>query len=254
MSPPKIEPPVKPTFINVITELRHFTLITYSVEPQALAAHLPDGFEPEVFTLKDGRQCSFVSAAVFHDFGFHPAFLSWPTFDFEQTNYRAYVLRGGQRCVWFFGTTLHTPFVLVPICLWRLPWHYADMKISTSWQDGVCKFYHYVATGKWGNAEVEMEGTNEPSGALEGFLDEDETTLVLTHPLLGYYRRTDGQIGTYGIWHDKLAMNRCVVRKAKFEVFEKLNLITPDALPHSALIQHSTEFVIYLPPSTLQPS
>jgi uncharacterized protein YqjF (DUF2071 family) len=249
-----VSAPANPKFLDVTTELRHFALVTYAVDPQKLSALLPQGFEAEIFTLNDGRRCSFVSAAMFHDFGFRPAFCPWPQFSFEQTNYRAYVRRGDEHCVWFFGTALNTPLVVIPHHFWRLPWHHAAIKISASWQEDICTSYHYVASGKWGNAETVMKGTEEPSGRLDGFGDDEETALILTHPLTGYFRRTDGRLGTYRVWHDRLRMNRAIVEKARFEVFEQLGLIDCcdddfGAKPHSALIQRSTEFFIYLPPS-----
>ena len=244
-------PAKKPKFIDVCTGLRDFALVTYAVCPERLGDLLPDGLEPDVFTLSSGNIVAFVSAAMFYDVGFHPAFAPWPKFSFGQTNYRAYIKRGDSRAVWFFGTALHTPFVLVPRYLWRLPWHYTDIEISSSWQDQHCESFRYEANGAWGNAQVELAGTPESTGRLDGFADEEETALVLTHPLVGYYRRTDGVVGTYGIWHERLEMQRAVVQSAKFEVFEQLGLISEDTEPHSALIQQSTEFIIYLPPRVM---
>ena len=245
-------PPKQPRFIDVTTELRDFALVTYAVAPAALANHLPPGFEPEVFALADGTKTAFISAALFHDFGFRPAIASWPKFSFAQTNYRAYIRRGEERCVWFFGTALHTPLVVIPRYAWKLPWHYADIRINSSWQENTCLQYNYTASGKWGNAQVQMLSTDEPMGRLDGFVDEEQTRLVLTHPLTGYYKRTDGRLGTYHIWHDRLVMHRASVQSARFEVFEQLDLIAKDSIPHSALLQRSTEFIIYLPPSLVR--
>src|SRR5262249_1509107 len=141
-----------------------------------------------------------------------------------------------------------TPFVIVPRYVWRLPWHYTDIRIASSWQSELCTSYSYVAKGDWGSAELEMVGTEDEMGTLDGFADEEETRIILTHPLTGYYNRMDGRPGTYNIWHDKLQMKRAIVSRSRFEVFERLNLIQADSKPHSALIQRTTEFVIYLPP------
>lgn len=241
--------PRAPKFIDVITRLRNFALVTYAVDPKALQMLLPKEIEAEVFQVNSESK-SFVSAAMFMNTGFHMPVLPWPRLDFGQTNYRAYVRHKGERAVWFFGTALHSPFVVVPKYAWQLPWHYTEIKITHDWtqQPRSCISFGYDAKGGWGAATVLMKGTGVPCGHLDGFVDETETTEVLTHPLTGFFPRSDGQIGTYGIWHDRLCMERCEVQYAQFAVFERLNLIEREQQPHSALIQWETDFVIYLPP------
>ena len=113
----------------------------------------------------DGAERGLVSAVPFRDLDFRFQFAPWLRFAFGQTNYRAYVLFRGEPCVWFFGTSLATPFVLVPQLLWRLPWHYARMRFDTAWQDERCRHYHLHTTARWGCAAVEIEGTDdEPAG------------------------------------------------------------------------------------------
>jgi uncharacterized protein YqjF (DUF2071 family) len=239
-------------FIDVITGLRDFSLVTYAVAPGALAALLPAGFEPEIFRLNDGSECAFVSAAMFIDFGFHMPISPWPRLTFGQTNYRAYILQKGERGVWFFGTALDTPLVVIPKYAWQLPWYYTDIEIRSSWDGEVCSEFHYVARGNLGGAEVRMRGTCEPSGCLDGFVHEADTTEVLTHPLRGFFPRADGRVGTYCIWHDALKMTRCEIDHARFDVFERLGLVRPGAKPHSGLIQRETNFIIYLPPQVVR--
>jgi len=41
---------------DVITMLADFAILTWAVEPAALARHLAPGFEPDIRTLDDGRQ------------------------------------------------------------------------------------------------------------------------------------------------------------------------------------------------------
>jgi uncharacterized protein YqjF (DUF2071 family) len=233
---------------NVTTTLADFAIITYAVEPSALAAFLPEGFTPDVFTLADGRRVAFVSAVPFHDLDFRFGFAPWCKFHFGQTNYRAYVRYRGQRCVWFFGTSLATRWVVIPRYWWKLPWHPARMQIDTEWAGEHCLRYRLATVAAWGNATAELAGSAEPTGRLDGFADAEETALVLTHPLIGYYTRRDGCLGSYAVWHDRLTLNRGVARHARFEVFEKLGLIAPGSVPHSVLIQRRTEFVIRLPP------
>ncbi|MFN4258317.1 MAG: DUF2071 domain-containing protein [Gemmataceae bacterium] len=236
---------------DVTTTLADFAIITYAVEPAALAALLPVAFEPDVFTLGDGRRVAFVSAVPFHDLDFRFGFAPWLKFRFGQTNYRAYVTYRGERCVWFFGTSLATHWVLIPRYGWKLPWHHARLRIETVWAGERCVRYHLAATGAWGNARAELAGSDTPMGQLDGFADAEETALVLTHPLTGYYQRRDGRLGSYSVWHERLDPRRGTAGHARFEVFEALGLVTPETTPHSVLLQRRTEFIIRLPPRRL---
>lgn len=236
---------------DVTTTLADFAIVTYGVEPSALAALLPAEFVPDVFTLDDGRRVAFVSAVPFRDLDFRFGFAPWLKFSFGQTNYRAYVTYRGQRCVWFFGTSLATRWVWIPRYAWKLPWHRASIHIDSDWQGDRCNRYQLRTIADWGDAEAELEGSDEPTGQLDGFADAEETALVLTHPLAGYFTRRDGRLGTYSIWHDRLKLQRGLARTARFEVFEKVGLVKPGASPHSVLIQRQTEFVIRLPPQRM---
>jgi uncharacterized protein YqjF (DUF2071 family) len=233
---------------DVTTTLADFAIITYTVDPGTLSALLPKEFTPEVFTLDSGRRVAFVSAVPFHDLDFRFGFAPWLRFSFGQTNYRAYVTYGGKRCVWFFGTSLATNWVLIPRYWWKLPWHHARMKIETSWEAELCTRYRLTTAANWGNAEAELQGSDEPTGRLDGFATAEETALVLTHPLAGYYTRRDGHLGSYSVWHERLNLHRGSVGHARFDVFEKLGLVEPGTPPHSVLIQRRTEFIIQLPP------
>ena len=97
-----------------------------------------------------------------------------------------------------------------------------------------------------------MSGTDLDMGILDGFADEEETAAVLTHPLVGYYHRNDGKIGSYHVWHERLRLKKANVERASFPVFERLGLIDVHTKIHSALVMPQTEFVVCLPP-TLAP-
>jgi uncharacterized protein YqjF (DUF2071 family) len=235
-------------WLDVTTDLLDFALVTYAVEPEALARHLAPGFEPETFTLGDGRRVAFVSAVPFRDKNFRFGVAPFFHFDMGQTNYRAYVRYQGARAVWFFGTSLDSPWVWIPRRVWRLPWHPARMRFQTRWSGERCEQYLLSTEGAWGQAELELTGSETPMGCLDGFRDEEECAVVLTHPLQGFYFRRDGRLGTYSVWHERLRLQRATASKARFQVFESLGLTTPDRAPHSVLVQRSTEFIVFLPP------
>jgi len=238
--------------LDATTTLLDFAIVTYAVEPARLAALLPPEFEADTVTLADGTRRALISAVPFRDRDFHLACAPALRFAFGQINYRAYVRYRGARGVWFFGTMLGSPLVAIPRYLWRLPWHHARIEIGTTWNQTRCEAYVLEARSAWGDARLRCTGTVEPAGRLDGFADADETSLVLTHPLRGYYRRRDGRLGTYAVGHERLAMSRAVIDEARFAVFENLELVDPGATPHSALLLAKTTFTIELPPTLIE--
>jgi len=239
-------------WIDVTTTLADFAIITFAVDPAALSRLLAPGFAPDIFTMADGSRRALVSAVPFRDLDFRFGVAPWMRFSFGQTNYRAYVTYRGRRGVWFFGTSLATPFVLIPRYLWKLPWHYARMRFDTRWSNAGCEYYRLATNGRWGAAEVDLHGTDKPLGCLDGFVDAEETAVVLTHPLSGYFYRRDGRLGSYAVWHERLQLRHGVARRARFAVFEQLGLVAPGDAPHSVLVQQTTEFIILLPPHLIQ--
>jgi hypothetical protein len=238
-------------WLDATTRLDHFALVTFDVDPGRLRAVLPAGLEPEVRRLDDGLERGFVSAVSFRDVDFRLAVAPWFRVSFFQTNYRAYV-RGpdGQRAVFFFGTTLDSRFAAVPRTAWGMPWYGGATTIEAHWSEvGRCLDYRHVCSGHWGGADVEIEGTDERAGRLDGFADADDAALVLSHPLDGFYQRPDGRLGRYAVWHERLRPRLGIARRARYAVFEDLGLVEPGVAPHSVLLQESIEFDVLLPPT-----
>lgn len=238
----------KPTWLAVDVTLQDFAIVSYAVEPNILSRQLPSDFEPEIFNMTDGSEKSLISAVTFFDTDFRLRSCPWPRFSFGQTNYRAYVIHRGKRAAWFFGTSLATPFVAVPRHLWHLPWHHAHMQFNTKWDQGMCQRYDLITKAAWGSVDLSLEGSGEQLDCLDGFIDCEDVSVILTHPLIGYYKQRDGRIGTYSIWHKRLDLQKASVQRAHFDVFRSLNLIDAETDPHSALIQRTTDFTIMLPP------
>jgi uncharacterized protein DUF2071 len=236
--------------LDATTWLEQFAIVTFAVDPAELAGMLPPGLEPEVRLLDNGSEHGFVSAVSFRDVDFRLAMAPRIRASFFQTNYRAYV-RGpdGRRAVFFFGTTLDSPLVALPRLAWGMPWHGRSTRIDAQWLGERCVDYRHRCTGRWGAADVELEGTGETAGRLDGFGDADDAALVLTHPLDGYFTGPDGRLGRYAVWHERLRPQLGVARRASYAVFEGLGLVTPGALPHSVLLQRSIEFDVLLPPT-----
>ena len=74
--------------------------------------------------------------------------------------------------------------------------------------------------------------------------------LILTHPVRGFFYRTDGQVGTYTIWHPEAKMTEAVPKKLYFGIFDRLGLVQGKEMdsPHSVFVCPDIEFEIHLPP------
>jgi len=241
--------------IDAVTTLRHFAIVTYAVEPERVRAHLHPRFMPDVVTT-DGER-ALVSVVPFHDIEFRLARCPWPRFRFGQTNYRTYVIdkETGERCVWFFGTCLDSWSVAIPRLAWKLPWHKGRIRFdcARSHEDQRYEHYRMTTASDWAPAMVELEDTGNPPGPLPGFANRETAEVILTHPLRGVFSRRDGRLGSYSVWHDRLqpSEGRCI--DARFELLDRLKLVplAEQTRTHSVLIQHETEFTIFLPPRGL---
>ena len=188
----------------------------------------------------------------FRDVDFRFAIAPVMRVSFFQTNYRAYVIGpDDERAVYFFGTTLDSPLAAVPRHVWWMPWHRGATRIDAEWDaDGRCVSYVHACRDGWGAAIVELEGSAEPVGRLDGFADADDAALVLTHPLDGWFRRPDGRLGRYEVWHERLMPQLGTAHRARYAVFERLGLVAEDQPAHSVLLQRAVEFDVHLPPTT----
>lgn len=237
--------------LDATTTLCDFAMVTYDVDAERLGALLPKGcgMDPEVVTLPGGDSRALVSAVNFRDVDFRFGVAPCVRATFVQTNYRAYIRRGSERAVWFFGTALASRLSAFPRLAWGMPWHDVRASLEATWDGERCLAYASSSEGRWGSAHMRLAG-NEPAAApIAGFSDRAEALHVLTHPLIGYFAHRRGGIGRYTVWHERLRPGAGRALEARFDVFEALGLVEPDQPPHSVLLQRETEFVVELPPS-----
>lgn len=242
---------------DVLTDLGHFAIVSYTVDPQRLQRLIHPRFAPDCIVDGTGRPRALVSVVPFEDQDFHFAGAPWLRLRFGQTNYRAYVTDRltGRRLVWFFGTTLDSWSVAVPRWIWRLPWHRGRIRFSCRWDVAGRRYqtYRMRTRSAWAPAALELADTGRPPERLDGFDDLEHALVLLTHPLQGCFYRRDGRLGTYQVWHARLtpSQGRCVF--AAFPLLERLGLLSlaEQQRPHSVLIQPLTTFAIYLPPRLL---
>ena len=245
-------------WIDVRSALLHFALISYTLPPERLAAHIPERFEVLTFPI-DGRPMALLSAVPFWDADFR--FVHIAPFlkgAFGQTNHRVYVRDRdtGEPCVWFFGTTLGSPIVHAARLLWRIPWHPARYDIDCAYDAvrGVYDRYEMTVHSEWCSADIALSDSGRPMSILPGFASLDEQVLVLTHPIHGFFHRLDGPPGTYSVWHDRLPLTEGRAERAYFSLYERLGLLSRAEMaePHSVLLCPRTEFDVFLPPRRLR--
>lgn len=245
---------------DVRSTLKHFAIVHHAIPPERLRPHIPERFDLATVVI-EGQARALVGVVPFLDADFRfPRVAPWLQLAFPQTNHRAYIVdrATGEHAVWFFGTTLGHPIVQVPRHLWRLPWHRARYEVDCLHDQaaGRYKRFRYEASGPWAPTAIELEDTGEPWGLLPGFSDLATQTLVLTHPVAGFYRRRDGALGTYRVWHPELRPTLARPKRIHLGLFERLGLLSPEeaARPHSALIVPEVVFDVALPPKRMSQS
>ncbi|HTD65079.1 MAG TPA: DUF2071 domain-containing protein, partial [Candidatus Limnocylindria bacterium] len=240
--------------INAITTLRHFAIITYAVPPERLHLLIDSRFELDCIELA-GKTRALLSVVTFEDQDFRMATFPSPRWRFGQTNYRIYVRDrfSGERVVWFLGTTLGSWMVALPRYVWRLPWHYGRFSFScTELGTGIYDSFRVTTKSRWAPMTLELLQEAKQRPCFPGFPDEETAYVFITHPLIGYYARRDGRIGTYSVWHERLSPCAARVRVAEFGLLDRLNIVpfAEQTNPYSVLIQPRTEFLVRLPPRT----
>lgn len=110
--------------INVQCRLKHFAIISYTVDPALLRPMIPQRFRLDTIMI-DGREQALVSAVPFLNVDFGLAAHPSPRLEMPQVDYRAYIIdeHTGERAVWFFGTTLDSWSLPLPRYVWQQPWH-----------------------------------------------------------------------------------------------------------------------------------
>jgi hypothetical protein len=240
---------------DVVATLGHFAILTWAVDPARVRPFVHARFALDEYPGPDGAPRVWVSAVPFEDQDFRVLAAPWARFRMGQTNYRTYVVdrETGERAVWFWGTTLGHWTVAVPAGAWRLPWHHGRVAFDCAWDDDAGRYarYRMRTRSRWAPAAVDLEDTGAPVTALDGWPDLEDGMLALTHPLAGFYHRRDGALGSYSIWHDRLAPTVGRVRSARFGLLDRLGVVSyaEQAAPHSVLLQARTEFTVYLPPA-----
>lgn len=251
-----VTPRPKPRAIDVMTTLRHFALVTYTIDPDMLQRQLPLRLSPLVIDL-DGQSRALLSVVLFKNANFRSAVFPSPSLDMAQINYRAYVIdrRSGEHAIWFLSTLLDGWAFVVPRFVWKMPWRKGDIDIRYRYDERTGRYDEYIvtSTSPFAPAEVSLvqdEEVDEEDIQLPGFPDVETGLVCLTHATKGFFRRTDGKIGLNQVWHEPIPVRPARLLNASFPLLKNLGFVPLSAQqsPHSVLIAPSIEFMSMLPP------
>ena len=144
----------------------------------------------------------------------------------------------------------HRSHPIVPCAVaWKMRGTRAPATIDATWEASRAR-RGGPGAGEWGGYDVELAGTSEPVGRLDGFADELEAARAPTHPLAGYYRRID--VGSLAITYGTRPCSRHeVARCARDDALERLGLVTSDQRRIRCYWSAAPTSGIYLPPRLL---
>ena len=117
--------------------------------------------------------------------------------------------------------------------------------------------YQMQATSDWSDLRLNLQDSGASASYATdppaGFDTMDAFRMILTHPVDGAFRRLDGRLGGYSVWHKLIPLTQACVTDAYFGIFERLGLLTPAEMQHplSALVCARTQFTVLLPPRRL---
>ena len=240
---------------DATTHLQHFSIVTYCVDPVKIRRIIHPRFKPYTIEVH-GHTCALLSVVPFKDVNFTSVACQWPKMSFGQTNYRIYIIDQltNERAVWFLGTVLHSWWVVIPRIMWKMPWHFGRITFDCDFRENKYMSYHMRTESSWAGAELKLEESAEEEATFTGFADLETALVVLTHPFMGYYHRSDSQLGTYQVWHERLQVKPARCLRARFELLDRLGLVPYEEqnFPHSVWLQNMNKFIINLPPQVIK--
>lgn len=171
----------------------NLALISYPVEPAALAPHLPPGCEPD---LLDGR--AFVSLVAFDFLDTRVLGVRWPTFvNFPEINLRFYVRHQGRRGVAFVRELVPQRFVAcMARCLYNEPYLAVPMSSRTVEDGHGIAVEHRATLG--GREQSIRVSADKPAWRPS----RDGTEHFFKEHAWGFGRTRDGRrLIRYEVWH-----------------------------------------------------
>lgn len=202
---------------------RHVLFANWPVDPDVVAAHLPDSLSVDT---DDGR--AWLSVVPFTNVAVRPAGLpAWMGFDLPELNLRTYVTRGDTAGVYFFSLDADGLFGVTGARLFHhLPYFYADIDIST--EDGDVRFLNRRRHP--GARPCDLAATYGPVG--ERFrADPDSLAAFLTERYRYFTETPGGELRYARVSHDRWPLYEATVELRENQVFEANGFAHPESDP-----------------------
>jgi uncharacterized protein YqjF (DUF2071 family) len=210
--------------MHIQIKMRDMLFINYAVPPSKLRSAVPEQFELDL-----QNQSAFISAVAFRNEDIKAGMLPLPEYD--QINYRAYILHGEERAVYFFDMNVNSRVIATGTNFLGLPVGYEEIEIITRAEETGELQLSVTSAGPQGLA-VEVAVSESDASQLD-----DLSTEFFTERPAGYVKAPAGGLLKVMVEHEKIAARRATVERARALFFESLGLIDEEESrnPHSIL-------------------
>jgi uncharacterized protein YqjF (DUF2071 family) len=200
------------------------------VAPEKLRPLVPEQFELDLQTL-DGVSSAFISAVAFKNEDIKAGMLPLPEYD--QINYRAYILHGEERAVYFFDMNVNSRVIATGTNFLGLPVGYEEIEIAIRDEEGKAGELHISVTssGPQGLAAEIIVSESRVNQA------SDVSTEFFTERPAGYVKAPAGGLLKVMVEHERIIAVRATAEGARALFFESLGLLSEEQSrnPHSTL-------------------
>ncbi|MEW6209983.1 MAG: DUF2071 domain-containing protein [Acidobacteriota bacterium] len=214
--------------MHIQIKMRDMLFINYAVPPSRLRPLVPEQFELD---LQIDNQSAFISAVAFRNEDIKAGVLPLPEYD--QINYRAYILHGEERAVYFFDMNVNSRVIATGTNFLGLPVGYEEIEIVARADEEMAGELRLSVTsaGPHGLA-AEVAVRERGSSQLA-----DLSTEFFTERPAGYVKAPAGGLLKVMVEHERIAARLATVESARALFFESLGLIDEEESrnPHSIL-------------------
>lgn len=211
--------------------------INYAVPPERLRPIVPEQFELDLVIINDSSS-AFISAVAFKNEDIKAGRLPLPEYD--QINYRAYILHGEERAVYFFDMNVNSRVIATGTNVLGLPVDYEEIEIATRADEE-----------KAGELRLSVTSSGPQGLAAEVLVSEtiskppiDLSTEFFTERPVGYVKAPAGGLLKVVVEHERIAARSATAESARALFFEALGLLSEQESrnPHSILYVKDTLF------------
>jgi uncharacterized protein YqjF (DUF2071 family) len=226
-------------------DVLNFAIVTYAVPAERVLRHLPKVYELDTFEGPDGQR-ALVSTTCFCNQDFRLAGVPQPRHTFNESTYRTYVSRDGEKGVYFFGRYLGT----------RLAWslqrpvarhtYEADIEVDVQRTPEGYASYGCSARSRSGATNFSVEAMDVPS-AKSPFASGEELAQFITYRLHGFFTSTAGFQGHMPVGHPRMRPLAGTLSAARFDLWSQLGVLRPDEVddPYSVLVVPEVPFRLF---------